>query len=173
MGIGGEVEVEMVWQPLLPIPGPASDRLFPGATSAIVTVFVYSANNLAQFTGGARFPVGHLPSPQATVSLANYTRKSNIFKKTQQPAFNFGESLSLVQDWSTASLVISVEDTQKRASFGSHSIPLTALVAQDNKKTILPLHPSNPAQTTTISASISFPSSPATTSSSSSGRNRG
>ena len=38
-------------------------------------------------------------------------------RKTQQPAFNFGESLSLVQDWSTASLVISVEDTQKSTIF--------------------------------------------------------
>jgi len=169
--IGGDIEVEMAWQPLLTIPGSTSDRLFPGATAAVLTVFVYSANNLAQFTGGMRFPAGHLPSPQATITIANYTHNSNAYRNTQQPSFNFGETVTLLHDWTTATLVISVRDTEKGGSFGSQRIPLSSLVGKDKVKTILPLLPANPSQTVTFSAKIRFPSSPSSASSSSSSSN--
>ena len=39
-------------------------------------VFLY----FFQFTGGMRFPAGHLPSPQATITIANYTHNSNAYR---------------------------------------------------------------------------------------------
>ena len=70
--ITGSVEVEISWVPLLSskTPGPGSlPPPFPSSIQGVMSVFVYSANNLAFYTannGGAAVPTpaGYLPSPQ-------------------------------------------------------------------------------------------------------------
>ena len=46
--ITGKIGVELAWQPLVPTPGRDTARLFPGSTAAVLSVFIYSANNLAK-----------------------------------------------------------------------------------------------------------------------------
>ena len=46
--ITGKIGVELAWQPLVPRPGRDTARLFPGSTAAVLSVFIYSANNLAK-----------------------------------------------------------------------------------------------------------------------------
>ena len=46
--ITGKIGVELAWQPLVPTPGRDTARLFPGSTAAVLSIFIYSANNLAK-----------------------------------------------------------------------------------------------------------------------------
>ena len=74
--VSGEAELELLWRPLSPAvpprPGPApAAPLQLLATRAVLSVFLYSANNLAAYTGpGAAVPLhaGYLPSPQVAAS---------------------------------------------------------------------------------------------------------
>jgi len=156
----GEVDLELAWQPLYPIPGPETSRLFPGSTSAVLTVFVYSANNLAKYADSTVFPAGHLPSPKVTITIANYTHTSEIARDSQQASFNYGEVISLLNNWKTETLTISVDDTEKRGSFGVVKIPLANLLGNDRVKEILPLTTKFPSQTLTFSAKLRFPFNP-------------
>ena len=58
-------------------------------------------------------PVGHLPSAQATVSVANYTKTTGVSKDSQQAEFKQGFVFKLGKDWRTQSLTIKVDDTEK------------------------------------------------------------
>merc|ERR1711973_414823 len=154
----GTVELELAWQPLIPFPGPDTARLFPGSTKALLTVFVYSAHNLAQYSDGKTFPSGHQPSSQVTLTVANYTKTSEISRDTQQAIFNYGEQFTLGSDWKTQTLTIAVQDTEKRgASFGVVSIPLANVLGKDMVKEIKPLNSQFPSQTITFSARLRFP----------------
>jgi len=159
--IQGTLELEMAWQPLVPTPGAVTSRLFPGSTAAILTVFLYSANNLAKYTDGTTFAANHLPSPQATFTVANYTITSEVARDSQQPSFNFGHSFSLLDDWKTKKLTITIQDTEKSGSFGKVDLKLASLVGQDTVKEILPLTAKFPSQTVTMSAKLRFPSTTA------------
>ena len=71
--VSGEAELELLWRPLSPAvsPRPAPAPLQLLATRAVLSVFLYSANNLAAYTGpGAAVPLpaGYLPSPQVAAS---------------------------------------------------------------------------------------------------------
>jgi len=156
----GTVELELAWQPLIPFPGPETSRLFPGSSSCLLTVFVYSANNLAKYTNGKAFTAGHLPSPQVTLRVANYTKTSDIARDTQQATFNFGEQFSLPSNWKSLTLTVAVADTEKRGSFGEVSIPLSSVLGKDKVKELLPLDSKFPSQTITVSASLRFPFNP-------------
>jgi len=153
----GTVELELAWQPLIPFPGPDTSRLFPGSTKALLTVFVYSANNLAQYADGKKFAAGHLPSPQVTLSVANYTMTSGITRDTQQAIFNHGEQFPLRSNWKTQTLTLSVQDTEQSGSFGEVRIPLSSILGKDSVKEILPLSTKFPSQTITFSAMLRFP----------------
>lgn len=158
--ISGEVGVDMAWQPLLPNPGPDTSRLFPGATAAFLTLFVYSANNLVQYTGGPAIPTGHLPSAQVTVAVANYTYTSQVVRDSQQPNINMGTTYRLLSDWRTTTLTLSVSDTEKPGAgglFGKVQIPMPVLVGVDKIREIITLDPRIPSQTITITAKLRFP----------------
>jgi len=155
--ISGNVELELAWQPLIPFPGPDTSRLFPGSTKAILTVFVYSAHNLAQFADGKTFPQGHVPSPQVTVSVANYTKTSDISRDKQQANFNYGEVFMLRSDWKTQTLTISVQDTENNGSFGSVRIPVSEILGKDRVKEMKAINSKFPSQTITYSAGLRFP----------------
>jgi len=155
--IQGNIEAEYVWTPLTTVPGPATARLYPGSTAAVLTFFVYSANNLAKYGGAAKFKAGHQPSPQLNIVVANHTIQSEIARNTQQASFNFGKILSLQDDWKTKSLLIKVDDTEQRGSFGQVEIPLSSLVGADKDKEMLPLLPNSPSQTLTLAVKIRFP----------------
>ena len=71
--VSGEAELELLWRPLSPAvsPRPAPAPLQLLATRAVLSVFLYSANNLAAYSGpGAAVPLpaGYLPSPQVAAS---------------------------------------------------------------------------------------------------------
>jgi len=155
--IQGNIEAEYVWTPLTTVPGPATARLYPGSTAAVLTFFVYSANNLAKYGGATKFKAGHQPSPQLNIVVANNTIQSEIARNTQQASFNFGKILSLQDDWKTKSLLIKVDDTEQRGSFGQVEIPLSSLVGADKDKEMLPLLPNSPSQTLTLAVKIRFP----------------
>merc|ERR1719244_346691 len=158
--IGGDVELEMAWQPLAPIPGLETSRLFPGSTKAVLTVFLYSATNLAKFADGGAFPAGHIPSTQAEIKVANYTKSSDVIRDNQNANFNLGEIFSLQQNWKTQTIDINIKDTEKNKSLGSVKIPLNSLVGTDKVKDILPLNSKFPSQTIVVSAKIRFPFNP-------------
>merc|ERR1719450_1988941 len=73
--ITGSVEVDISWFPLSSTtPGPPPP--FPSTIRGVVSVFIYSANNLVFYTannGGAAVPTspGYLPSPQASLKVGN------------------------------------------------------------------------------------------------------
>ncbi|XP_023332371.1 extended synaptotagmin-3 [Eurytemora carolleeae] len=155
--LGGEIELEMAWQPLISTPGSATSRLFPGSTEAVLTVFLYSANNLAKYSDGTGLAASHIPSPRASIMVANYTQQSEIARDTQQASFNFGTSFSLQQNWKTQSLTIKLEDTESRKSLGEVQLSLSSLLGSDKTKEIVSLDPKYPSQTITLSAKLRFP----------------
>ena len=57
--------------------------------------------------------VGHLPSAQETVTLANYTQTTGVSKDSQQAEFKQGFVFKLGKDWKTQTLTIKVDDTEK------------------------------------------------------------
>jgi len=154
--ISGEIDLEMAWMPLVNVPGAPTGKLFPSSTDAVLSIFVYSANNLVKFTSGP-MPAGHLPSPRAIIKVANYTSITETAKKTQQATFNHGEVYMLQSNWKTQTLVIKVEESDSGKSFGSISIPLTSLQGKDLVQELKPLNPAQPSITITVSASIRFP----------------
>eukprot|EP00092_Neocalanus_flemingeri_P008919 GFUD01009594.1.p1 GENE.GFUD01009594.1~~GFUD01009594.1.p1 ORF type:complete len:558 (-),score=154.47 GFUD01009594.1:168-1682(-) len=161
--ITGKIGVELAWQPLVPTPGRDTARLFPGSTAAILSVFIYSANNLAKYAGASPtpIPVGHLPSAKATVTVANYTQTTGVSKDSQQAEFKQGFVFKLGKDWKTQTLKIRVDDTEKSvSSFGSKSWKLSELVGVDIKQEIVSLDTKIASQTITVSASIRFPGIP-------------
>jgi hypothetical protein len=113
--ITGKIGLEVAWQPLVSLPGRDTARLFPGSTAAVLSVFIYSANNLAKYSGASSvpIPVGHLPSAQATLSVANYTRTTGVSKDSQQAEFKQGFVFLLGRGWKSESLTIKVADTEK------------------------------------------------------------
>jgi len=158
--ITGEVELEMAWMPLVANPGSSTGKLFPSSTDAVLNVFVYSANNLVKFDSGVQgavFPSGHLPSPKATIKVANYTRQTQHLKDNQQATFNHGEIFQLQSNWKAQTLVIQVEDMEKGKSFGKVSIPLRELQGKDKTQELIQLNSQVPSITLTLSASIRFP----------------
>ena len=72
--VSGTIDVDMKWIPLTSLPPPPNKALHAAvSTQCVVTVFVYSANNLGFYTsnkGGAAvpIPVGYLPSPQVLIN---------------------------------------------------------------------------------------------------------
>ena len=64
-------------------------------------------------TSPTPIPVGHLPSAQATVTVANYTQTTGVSKDSQQAEFKQGFVFKLGKDWKTQTLAIKVDDTEK------------------------------------------------------------
>jgi len=155
--ISGKLDVDIAWMPLVPTPGFSTGKIFPSSTDAVVNVFLYSANNLVKYTDKSAPASGHLPSPQATIRVANYTKQSDQAKNTQQATFNHGEIFMLQSNWNTQTLIIQVDDTEKGKSFGKVEIPLTELQGKDKTQELIALNPSEPSVTLTLSANIRFP----------------
>jgi len=158
--ITGKIEMELAWQPLVSRPGPPTSLLFPGSTAAVLTVFIYSANNLAKYAGATPvpLPVGHLPSAQATLTVASYIKTTGVSRNSQQAEFKQGFTFLLGTDWKSQSLQIEVADTEKRvSSFGKKTWRLADLLGKDIKQEIVSLDPKIPSQTITLSANIRFP----------------
>lgn len=162
--ITGKIGVELAWQPLSTRPSPDTSHLFPGSTAALLSVFIYSANNLAKYAGPAPVPIpgGHLPSAQATLTVANYTRTTGVSKDSQQAEFKQGFTFLLGKDWKSHSLAIKVDDTEKRvSSFGQKCWKLVDLVGRDVKQEVVSLDSKIPSQTITLSVMLRFPGIPA------------
>ena len=75
----------------------------------------FAACICVQYAGASPvpIPVGRLPSAQATVSVANYSKTTGVSKDSQQAEFKQGFVFKLGKDWRTQSLTIKVEDTEK------------------------------------------------------------
>ena len=124
--ITGEVRLEVGWRPLLSTPpAPSSARpsarpSFPRQSEAVVSVFLYSANNLGRYTTrAATVPLqpGYLPSPQARLTVSSGDlRTTNIIEETQQPDFREGFLFLLGTDWASQTIKIQVDDSKKRKS---------------------------------------------------------
>jgi len=158
--ITGKIEMELAWQPLVSRPGPPASHQFPGSTAAVLSVFIYSANNLAKYAGATPvpLPVGHLPSAQATLTVANFIKTTGVSKNSQQAEFKQGFTFLLGADWKSHSLTIMVADTEKRvSSFGQKTWKLVDLLGTDIKQEIVSLDTKIPSQTITLSANIRFP----------------
>ena len=69
-----EAELELLWRPFSPAVSPRPAPAAPLqllATRAVLSVFLYSANNLAAYTrpgAAVPLPAGYLPSPQVAAS---------------------------------------------------------------------------------------------------------
>ena len=80
--ISGQVELEVTWLPLSPVP-PSSSPVLPltSLPRVILSVFLFSANNLGHYVskGGAAVPVpvGYLPS--ARVSRGQGSKASSSY----------------------------------------------------------------------------------------------
>ena len=123
--ITGEVRLEVGWRPLLstppPPPPPSARPSFPRQTEAVVSVFLYSANNLGRYTTrAATVPLqpGYLPSPQARLTVSSgELRTTNTIEETQQADFREGFLFLLGTDWASQTIKIQVDDSKKRKSF--------------------------------------------------------
>jgi len=160
--ITGQIGVELAWQPLVPTPGRNTAKVFPSSTAAVLSVFIYSANNLAKYVENnpVAIPTGHLPSAITTVSVANYTKTTEISRDSQQAEFKQGFVFKLGEDWRNEMITIKVDDTERRSSFGQKSWRLSELVGADLKREIVSLDERIPSQTLTLSLSIRFPGVP-------------
>merc|ERR1712098_421251 len=134
----------------------------PIKTKCVVSVFIYSANNLGHYTssGGAAvpIPVGYLPSAQATVKVGAFNKKSKIDEESQQAEFKEGFFFQLGDSWKQEKLTISIADSKKSVSgFGSHEWRISDLVTSGVKRKIIPLDSKVPEQTMTVSIELLFP----------------
>ena len=113
--ISGNVRLELSWSPLVSSPQPPSTS----STQAVLSLFIYSAQNLCEYTDrlGAVVPLapGYLPSARASVSLTSArAQQSQIFRDSQQPEFKEGFLFELGQNWKSQSLKIQIDDSKKR-----------------------------------------------------------
>ena len=130
--ITGEARLEVGWRPILSAPPqpppPSASPSFPGESEAVLSVLLYSANNLGGYTTrGPPLPLqpGYLPSPQATVTLSSAGPKNTkTIEETQQADFKEGFLFRLGADWASQTLKIQVDDRKKRNSLEKvlHSI---------------------------------------------------
>ena len=83
-------------------------RFYPTINILALTIHV-------QYAGASPvpIPVGHLPSAQATVTVANYTQTTGVSKDSQQAKFKQGFVFKLGKDRKTQTLTIKVDDTEK------------------------------------------------------------
>ena len=58
-------------------------------------------------------PTGHLPSAITTVSVANYTKTTEISRDSQQAEFKQGFVFKLGEDWRNEMITIKVDDTER------------------------------------------------------------
>lgn len=84
--ITGSVQVSMMWLPLSPTP--PDELSYNGSTRMVVTVFVYSCNNLTEFADGSA--VDGVPTTRLVCSMAGFVNKSETKKNTQHPEFQEG-----------------------------------------------------------------------------------
>ena len=87
--ISGVVEVEVSWLPISPALPLTSLR-------AVLTVFLYSANNLGHYvsSGGGPavpLPLGYLPSPRVSQRVDKLIQCVNIRRLLNLATWNYGE----------------------------------------------------------------------------------
>ena len=146
--ISGQASLELSWTPLVSTPG--GERSFPGKTAAVLTVFIYSVNNLE--TGEEAGP-----SVSVVVTAAGERRETKEVKNSPQPEF-LEEFVFLVESgWEEQELVMEVNNTGDGSVFGEVRFGLADLVEEDITRKILPLSEENSHQTIIISAWIRFP----------------
>ena len=133
---------------------PQVSPAFPNPIKAVLSVFIYSANNLDHHVDSNK-KSGVTPSPQAVVKIGNQVKKTKKLKETQQAEFKEGFIFKLDQYWNAKPLIIDIDDCGH--SLGSHSWSLADLVDHDVKRKIFVLDPSSPSQTLTVSINLMFP----------------
>jgi len=165
----GQVTVEFIWRPLVSSPSPttppppSSPSLPPNlGPAAVLTVFVYSANNLDWYISSANrstaVPQSHQPSPRVSVSVGSgNSQTGQPVTNTRQAEIKQGFILELGEDWSRNSLKIEVIDSKGGSSHGSSLWSLSSLVGLPQTRSTVPLSSSNPGQTLTVSLLLSFP----------------
>jgi len=163
----GQVTVELVWRPLVSsppptTPPPSSPSLPSLGPAAVLTVFVYSANNLDWYISpdnrSTAVPQSHQPSPRVSVSVGSgNSQTGQPSTNTRQADIKQGFILELGEDWSRNSLKIEVIDTKGGSSLGSSLWSLPSLVGLPQIRSTVPLSSSQPGQTLTVSLLLSFP----------------
>jgi len=176
--LSGQVELELVWRPLLATPPTSSVKRTSSSSSsipcAVLTLFLYSANNLNWYSNPeAAVPAGHQPIPRASLVLGSPTpagsssfqpdgevQTTKSVRQTRQVELNEGFTFLLGEYWDSKSIRITVEDSnQGGKAFGSWQIGMRELVEQDLERVsrpLLGLRSSHPEQTFTLSAQLRF-----------------
>jgi len=179
--LSGQVELELVWRPLLATPPQNSLRRSSTTSSsipcAVLTLFLYSANNLNWYSNPeTAVPAGHQPVPRASLVLGSTppagsssfqpdgeVQTTSSVRRSRQVELNEGFKFLLGEDWSSKSIRITMEDySQGGKTFGSWQIGMRELVGQDLERASRCLlgegstTSSHPEQTFTLSAQLRF-----------------
>jgi len=179
--LSGQVELQLVWRPLLPTPPSASVKRASSTSSfssssssssipsAILTIFLYSANNLNWFSKPeAAVPTAHQPVPRASLVVGATVRSvfqpdgevqtTNSVRRSRQVDLNQGFTFLLGVDWRSKSVQITVDDSsQGGKSFGSLVMGMRELTGSDLERASKSLLTNYPEQTITLSAYLRFP----------------
>jgi len=150
--VSGTLNVTMKWLPL--------EQQCDTPTIAVLTVFIYSCNNLTT-EGNEQGVPGHVVvkvAPPAGLIDKNLIKVSEVQKNTQHPTFEEGFIFTLTKDdeWTDGKVSLEVLDERSKKVFGSLSFPINELKDAPANRKISGISAENPTMTITYSAKIVF-----------------
>ena len=141
--VAGDLNIMSRWMPLTPNPGEI----------AVLTLFVYSCNNLIDPNTEDGIPSQIL----VRITQAGHPDLTTSAKKnTQQPNFEEGFTIIVKENWQEHTVTFQVLDDKSSTSYGQFDLCLGDLLEAPLKRKILNVNPDVPVTTMTLSAKLSF-----------------
>jgi len=152
--ISGDISFELRWRPFLTSP----DSFENGPNIVLLTVFLYSCNNLMEFADGSKIEENEgIPEEnQVVIQITGQPKKSQIVKNTQHPNYEEGFTFILSDNWAECTAEVSIVENSSGGLFGTFLMPLSSLVEQQIRRKCLPIVEEKPVQTITVSANLRF-----------------
>ena len=155
--VGGELTFNLKWMPLKPLHALDCDP-----TVAVISVFIYSCNNLVEMVDGST-PNGEEEGiPGAVIVNCNVgdltPESTEVIKNTPHPNFehSFTFKLEDCSNWNEKTISATVLDPESGGTFGNLEIQLPTIAEDPITRKVFSLNPGNPMVTITLSARMLF-----------------
>lgn len=156
--VSGEVTFSMRWMPLVA----ANGSVVTTAPVIVLTIFVYSCNNLVEMSAGGGFLTdGDAPSTQLRVKVGSQTKEGEVKKNNLHPSFDECYTFMLTQQdsWQEMIATIEVLELENGSTFGTYTLPLVDLSnGGPIQRRVVSISPDKPHITITLSANIKMSS---------------
>jgi len=156
--ISGDITFQLRWRPFVTSPADLND----GPNVILLTIFLYSCNNLMEFEDGSKIEGNDgIPEENQVVikilgGTGSQVKKSQIVKNTQHPNYEEGFTFILSDTWADCTAEISILENSSGGSFGTFTLPVSALIRCQIKREVQSIVEEKPVQTITLSANIKF-----------------